>query len=140
MKMFSIPEGHEKESFRCPYCGFVENTSPKVVTQLAPGNILNKRYVLGTVIGAGGFGVTYKAWDETLETVVAVKEYFPQGLVTRVDSKTVTVTSSGEASNYERGRQRFLKEARGLAKFKKNTSTVDIYDFFEENGTAYMVM
>ena len=104
---------------------------------------LNNRYTVGTVIGAGGFGITYKAWDNTLEMVVAIKEYFPQGIVlrdyTRSESTSVSVYNVMDDS-FMRGKERFLKEARSLAKFNSHPATAAIYDFFEENDTAYIVM
>ena len=143
MKEFYIPEGHENEDNCCPYCGFIENTPPINVTYLRPGVKLNNRYTVGTVIGAGGFGITYKAWDNTLEMVVAIKEYFPQGIVlrdyTRFESTSVSVYNVMDDS-FMRGKERFLKEARSLAKFNSHPATAAIYDFFEENDTAYIVM
>ncbi|MBO5609973.1 MAG: protein kinase [Eubacterium sp.] len=143
MKEFYIPEGHEEENNVCPHCGFVENSVPENSLYLCPGVTLHGRYTIGAVIGAGGFGITYKAWDNTLENVVAIKEYFPQGLVLRdnrrEDSTNVSIYNMMDDS-YRRGKERFLKEARSLAKFNSKSGTVVIYDFFEENDTAYIVM
>ena len=140
MNIFQIPTGYENDDFCCPYCGFIENTPPKVATHLPPGTELSDRFIIGTVLGAGGFGVTYKAWNKTLETVVAIKEYFPRSLVTRGDNSNVTVFSSKERGSFEHGIERFLREARSLVKFNNEPGTAFIYDFFEENGTAYIVM
>ena len=140
MSIFNIPEGQEKNNFRCPYCGFVENTPPKVLSYLRPGVMLNNRYTIGTVIGAGGFGITYRAWDNLLEHIVAIKEYFPKGVVSRNNSVDVYVASAEEREQLRKGKERFLKEARGLARFNQNPTTVAIYDFFEAGGTAYMCM
>ena len=71
MKNFYIPEGHEDEDNVCPYCGFIENTTPKNVCYMRPGVMLHGRYIIGTVIGAGGFGITYKndsAEENTADT------------------------------------------------------------------------
>ena len=84
MKEFGIPEGQEQNHFACPFCGYREGTPPKEITYLYPGTILQNRYIIGTTLGAGGFGITYKAWDTTLEMVVAIKEYYPAGMVQRV--------------------------------------------------------
>ena len=143
MKLFMIPEGYEADDNCCPYCGFIENTLPQNISYLRTGVVLKDRYVIGTVIGAGGFGITYKAWDNTLDTVVAIKEFFPQGIVLRdnTTSKTNTVSVYNvRDDSYEHGKERFLKEARSLAKFNSHPGTVVIYDFFEENETAYIVM
>lgn len=141
MRIFEIPKGYEDADFCCPFCGFVENTSPENESHLHPGVAVNERYKIGTVIGAGGFGVTYKAWDDTLDSQIAVKEYFPEGLAVRdKDGVTVSAVSSEGKEAYSLGRERFLKEARSLAKFNNNPGTVTIYDFFEQNGTAYITM
>ena len=84
MKEFSIPEGQESNKFACPFCDYIEGTAPKEITYLYPGTLLQNRYIIGTTLGAGGFGITYKAWDTTLDMVVAIKEYYPAGMVQRV--------------------------------------------------------
>ena len=138
-----IPEGYEDDDNCCPFCGFIENTLPDNVSYLRTGVQLQDRYTIGTVIGAGGFGITYKAWDSALETIVAIKEFFPQGVVLRdnTTSKTSEVSVYNvHDDNFEHGKQRFIKEARSLAKFNSHPGTVSIYDFFEANNTAYIVM
>ena len=100
------------------------------------------RYTIEGVLGQGGFGITYLGIDELHEKKVAIKEFFPQGIVTRnIEYKdTVTVTFVGEKDNYEKGKERFLKEARTMAKFSKDEGIVKALDFFEINNTAYIVM
>ena len=88
MKVFQVPVGHESEDNICPHCGFVENTPPKIITHLHPGSVLQDRYIIGTVIGAGGFGVTYRAWDKNFDITVAIKEHFPAGIVQRTPAST----------------------------------------------------
>ena len=139
MKLFDIPKGYEAEDNCCPFCGFVENTPNDVNSYLPVGTILNNRYTVGTVIGAGGFGITYKAWDSTLESTVAIKEYYPQGVVSRVETTIVSVYDT-QSESFQHGKSRFLKEARNLARFNNNPRTASIQDFFEENQTAYIVM
>ena len=134
-----VPEGYENDNNCCPFCGFIENTPPANQNYLPTWTILNNRYVIGTVIGAGGFGITYKAWDETFEKLVAIKEFFPRGLVSRNDVTTMSVYS-GEETSFEHGKTRFLKEARNLSKLNTNPRVVTVLDFFEANGTAYLVM
>jgi serine/threonine protein kinase len=125
----------------CPYCGWVEGTPPKEAYHLHPRTLLNNRYVIGTVLGYGGFGVTYKAWDMELGIKVAVKEYYPSGLVNRVPGEAEVVIYSGEKSKqYGYGLKRFLDEARQMAKFSTHMNIVNIYNFFEQNNTAYIVM
>lgn len=108
---------------------------------LKPGVILKERYKIEEVIGAGGFGITYRAWDPLLQSYVAIKEYYPSGIATRsADSSKVCVPVGQEQREYHRGRIRFLKEAQDVARFQSEPNIVSIYDYLEENDTAYMVM
>ena len=109
---------------------------------LRKGTRLIGRYTIEKVLGQGGFGITYLGMDELHEKPVAIKEFFPQGIVTRniEYQDTVTVTFVGEKDNYEKGKERFLKEARTMAKFSKDEGIVKALDFFEINNTAYIVM
>ena len=140
MKLFPIPKGMEGQDNVCMYCGYVEHTKPETLSYLIPGTKLNNRYTVGVVLGAGGFGITYKAWDETFESIVAVKEYFPSGMVSRTEGVTVSISACKNTKSFEHGKVKFLKEARNLAKFNHNSGVVSVSDFFEENGTAYIVM
>ena len=67
----------------CPHCGFVRGTPPKEIYHLYPEVVLADRYVIGTVVAYGGFGILYRAWDQKLQIMVAVKEYFPSSYVNR---------------------------------------------------------
>ena len=108
---------------------------------LKPGVILKERYKIEEVIGAGGFGITYRAWDPLLQSYVAIKEYYPSGIATRsADSSKVCVPVGQEQREYHRGKIRFLKEAQDVARFQSEPNIVSIYDYLEENDTAYMVM
>lgn len=125
----------------CPHCGFNNNSKPKEPYHLYPGTILNNKYILGAVIGFGGFGVIYKAWDNNLNRIVAVKEYYPTTFLSRVEGeKQVHIYDIKKMDIFEKGKREFLEEARNLAKFNQHPVVVNIYDFFEENGTAYFVM
>ena len=140
--LFDIVYSDKEESEVCPYCGYCEGTPPKELYHLYPGvGLYNNRYVIGTCIGFGGFGITYKAWDNVLETVVAVKEYYPTGLVQRVPGKPQVIIYTGESKEeYMQGLERFLDEAKNMAKFVDNPNIVHVDAFFEENNTAYLVM
>ena len=125
----------------CPYCGSEKEIRQKDLYYLSPGTMLKGRYEVGASIGGGGFGLIYKAWDYTLAKIVAIKEYYPTGIVNRVPGeKEVIVYSGCREREYTIGKVRFLEEARTIAKYNTHDNIVNIYDFFEENNTAYMVM
>ena len=109
---------------------------------LRKGTRLIGRYTIECVLGQGGFGITYLGMDELHKKKVAIKEFFPQGIVTRniEYEDTVTVTLVGEKENYDKGKERFLKEAQTMAMFSKDKGIVKALDFFEINNTAYIVM
>lgn len=134
-------EVYDEQYEICPYCGFKRGTPPKVASHLMPGTIIAGRYIIGTVIGYGGFGVTYLAWDEELGIKIAIKEYYPNGLVNRVPgTKEVIVLGGNKKDQYILGLQRFLEEARTVAKFANVPNIVHVYNFLEENNTAYIMM
>jgi len=98
------------------------------------------KYELQAVLGQGGFGITYKAWDGALNRAVAIKEYLPSDVAVRVDGSTVRARSRNDQESFQWGLERFLEEARALARFEATPSIVRVYDYMQENGTAYMVM
>ena len=109
---------------------------------LSSGAVLHDRYVIESVVGQGGFGIVYSAKDRQLDIKVAVKEFFVGRLAARGnDGITVEVKEGSKLfEEYRYRKLRFLNEARNLAKFSKHPNIVNVYDFFEENNTAYMVM
>lgn len=129
------------EGKKCSKCGFV-NTEHVPSHRLKPGTMLSGRYYLGNALGEGGFGITYIGFDTRLEMKVAVKEFFPSGFVTRYikDSATVEVSNAKNNDFFKSGKDQFLREARMIARFSNESGIVDVRDFFEENGTAYIVM
>lgn len=96
-------------------------------------------YEIKQVLGVGGFGITYKAFDHALYCDVAVKEYLPATAALRVNGGTVAPNSEAQREFYEHGLKRFLDEARVLAKFR-HPNIVRVSRFLESNGTAYMIM
>lgn len=125
----------------CPMCGYVEGTPPEQPHYLAPGMILGNHFLVGTAIGAGGFGITYRCFDITLGVTVAVKEFYPAGLVNRAPGQSAVGLLSGDKKEKYRSRlNRFLMEAQSIAQFGNAKDIVNVYDFFEENNTAYIIM
>ncbi len=96
-------------------------------------------YTIKSVLGHGGFGITYLAYDENLNKDVAIKEYLPAEFAVRQGAETVRPRSSADSDDYEWGLERFMKEAQTLALFR-HPSIVPVFRFFKANGTAYMVM
>ena len=96
-------------------------------------------YEIRAVVGQGGFGITYLAKDANLDHLVAIKEYLPTNLAVRSGESTVRPASEGRSSVFDWGLERFVREARTLAKFK-HPNIVTVFSVFEANGTAYMVM
>lgn len=91
------------------------------------------------VVGQGGFGVVYEAWDHALERVVAIKEYLPTSLSTRQQDGTVVPLSERHRETFDLGMRSFINEARLLAQFD-HPSLLKVYRFWQERGTTYMVM
>lgn len=125
----------------CPYCGFVENSEPESPLHMEPGTYLADRYIVGRVVGYGGFGVTYIGWDAKLEQKVAIKEYLPSEFSTRAPGHSkLTIYSGDKAEQFSKGLNQFVDEAKRLAKFQNTTGIVKVFDSFEENQTAYIIM
>lgn len=134
-------EHYQEEFDICPYCGYEENSLPEESYHLLPGTVLANRYIVGRVLGFGGFGVTYIGYDRDVCKKLAIKEYFPNEFATRMSHQTsVSVYSGDKKEPYELGMNRFIEEARKLAKFSEDSAVVNVYDAFPENGTAYIVM
>lgn len=125
----------------CPYCGYVNDNKTEEAIHMTPGSKLHNRYIIGRVLGYGGFGVTYIGWDEKLEQKVAIKEYLPGEFSTRMPGQTKVSVFNGEKSEQFRdGMKKFVDEAKRLAKFQNEAGIVKIFDSFEENETAYIIM
>lgn len=124
----------------CPHCGFEEQVAEPHI-RLPRRMVLNGQYLLGKVLGKpGGFGISYLALDLHLNIKLAIKEFFPTHLIGRgADRYQVIPNDPSHAAVYEEGLQGFLKEARTLARFD-HANVVRVRNYFEANGTAYLVM
>ena len=105
---------------------------------LPPGHHLGE-YRIDRYLGSGGFGITYLATDENLDLQVAIKEYLPSDLAMRDADNSVVVKTAEDEDDFEWGRERFLDEARSLARFN-HPNIVRVQRFFEAHGTSYIVM
>ena len=131
----------KEEENTCPHCGYEpEQDKDKYPLALPHGSVLNGKYITGRVLGQGGFGVTYVACDWNTKERVAIKEFLPDTMATRIDTHTVSAYSGERGESFEYGKERFLDEAETLAEFIGNSNIVRIDSYFEENGTAYFVM
>ena len=125
----------------CPYCGYVANTLPETKNHLKAGTVLANRYILGKVLGYGGFGITYIAWDETLSRTVAIKEFFANSLASRNEGETEVYCYDKKAAVFfEEGKNKMIDEGKRLSRFSGNPNIVNVFDCFKENNTAYIVM
>ena len=129
-------------TYPCPHCGYDPGAESAFPYALQPGTILNGKYVVGTVLGQGGFGITYSGWDLALESKVAIKEYFPSAQVSRTQTSGALQWYNTEAGRTARdsGREMFLKEARKMARVSRIPQVVRVLDLFQQNNTAYIVM
>lgn len=135
--MMPVPEGES-----CSVCRLTSGSYIPSPHHLPPGTILMDRYLVGRVLGEGGFGITYIGRDLRLELKVAIKEYYPVDRATRNASASLEVTNfiGPSAKSFERGKRKFLDEAQVMARMDKQQVIVSVRDFFEINNTAYIVM
>lgn len=121
-------------------CGFDPAKQKRYSGVLPQFFILNGRYMVGRVLGKGGFGVTYKAKDLATNQIYAVKEYMPAEHSSRNTSTYSVIPYERDVALFEHGRKRFSLEAKTLKDLRKNPFVVNIYDEFIQNNTAYFVM
>jgi len=119
--------------------GQTQAATPIDLVALAAGRMVG-RYEVVSVLGQGGFGITYRARDGQLGREVAIKEYLPLALAVRQDGTTVLPRSTTAAQDFAWGRDRFVAEGRTLASLQNAPGIVRVFDFLEANGTAYIVM
>lgn len=123
---------------RVPFRPAQDTDTEQSANVLPVGTHLGEFEILD-LIGEGGFGIVYLAYDHSLERHVALKEYMPSGLATRTTKMAVTVRSQRNVDTFTAGLKSFINEARMLAQFD-SPSLVKVHRFWEGNGTAYMVM
>lgn len=128
----------------CPLCGWRRGSPAASPLYLPPGMVLHSgadTYLMGRVLGHGGFGITYLGYDPNLRKKVAIKEYFPSGLAVREGRVPAVRAVSGQAKlDYESGLERFLDEGRTVRKLRHHVNIVRVENLFPANGTAYLVM
>lgn len=127
----------------CEVCGYdltKSNTESNTVA-LQEFTVLHERYLIGRIIGSGGFGITYKAYDIMSNKIRAVKEYVPLGIVSRrIDGITMTEITEERHDVFVHGKRRFYEEAKALYACSDIPTVVEIVDYFQANNTVYFVM
>ncbi|MEY3219213.1 MAG: hypothetical protein RIT27_570 [Pseudomonadota bacterium] len=121
----------------CPHCNIDEKSYYPHPLYLKSTTLLNNQYLIGKVLGQGGFGITYLGLDIHLKKTVAIKEYLPTTLAGREENFVIPLKN--QQSNFQKGLNSFLEEARHLAKFN-HPNIVRVLNYFEEHHTGYMVM
>lgn len=125
----------------CKKCGFSEESYKPDNIVLPCGTILMGNFLIGGVIGKGGFGITYRAYDFKYGRVIAIKEYFPIEFAIRANDGTgITVRDRKSAEMFKHGAEKFYNEASFVSQFSDNPNIVKVYQFFYENNTAYFTM
>lgn len=126
---------------KCSDCGYSEDDSYTEYDVLPVGTELNGRYIIGRLLGKGGFGITYLAYDQQDERAIAIKEYYPDRIAVRShDNITVEPMTSFQANDFSEGLECFLNEAAIIMQFRDNSDIMGLYDIFRSNGTAYYAM
>ncbi len=139
---FNCMKGEVDEQGVCNYCGKQFSDIKLSEHYLPVGSFLREKYLMGRVLGEGGFGITYIGYDINLDIQVAIKEFFPRNYAGRAQgAETMVIPNEGDAESFFiKQRDNFLGEAKRLAKFRSTPAIVSVLDFFKDNGTAYLVM
>ncbi len=125
----------------CPHCGYDPDwDASRYPSALHHGSILAGRYIVGRVLGQGGFGITYVALDRPAGQKCAIKEYLPVSLAHRMPGTSLVSANAEGDGPFRYGLECFLEEARVLSQFNGNSNIAAVRSFFQENGTAYFVM
>ncbi len=126
----------------CRHCGQDYTKNKQYAGVLPPFTLLGNKYLLGRVLGKGGFGITYIAKDITTNKICAIKEYMPAEYSMRNGGTQQIVPFTDDKAQYvfNHGREKFMEEAKTLLRLRNNPIVVDILDYFTQNNTAYLVM
>ncbi len=123
----------------CPRCGYVHGTTQSGSTDLAPGSILQGRYIVGTVIRSRDTDVFYNGWDALFDRRVILQEYYPKYCAARSGGNVLSIYDS-KTDVYQEGLQLFYQQSRELIRFYKEPDIITYHACFQENRTAYAVM
>lgn len=139
---FNCMKGEVDDAGVCNCCGKQFADIKLSESYLPVGSFLRDKYLMGRVLGEGGFGITYIGYDINLDTQVAIKEFFPRNYASRArGTGAQVIPNEGDAEVFfNKQRDKFLDEAKRLAKFRNTPAIVSVLDFFKDNGTAYLVM
>ena len=142
-RCFKCMKEIDEHTFLCPHCGFDNEhiDGPEYAMKL--GTILHEQYLIGTVLGQGGFGITYVGYDISLELKVCIKEYYPMGQVSRSSEISNTVNwnrTQITQEQWENSCRNFIKEAQRVERIFTLPGIVRIRNTFFENDSAYIVM
>ena len=130
-----------EEDGKCPHCGFYKDEYIPDAMVLPMGTKLDNKILIGRLMGKGGFGVTYLGYDLRMDKVIAVKEYYPNGIAYRSGSGTeVLVADPKSQETFDKGTEKFYTEAEMVAQFNGNPNIVGVYDYFRANNTVYLIM
>lgn len=139
----------------CLYCGLEKNrpsgcnlcgptaqglSIDEHPSYLPPETVLNGQYIVGRVLGHGGFGITYLGIDANLNIRVAIKEFMPRDLAARHAGTHAVIPYTHTKNHFQQQIDKFLQEARSLARFQHHPNIISVQNFFRENGTGYLVM
>ena len=125
----------------CSHCGLSPETYKAEAGLLQPGSNLLGHYIIGRVLGRGGFGATYLAYSHKRNEVVAIKEYYPTGIANRAKGEEkISIVSDDKRKVFEKGANRFFEEAKTMSRFNSDKNVVSVYEFFQANDTVYYSM
>ncbi len=131
---------YEEKKKSCPYCGYTINAKQEYAFALQPQTVLQARYIVGTVLRCGKEEIIYLGWDQVLDKRIAIKEYYPQLILTRNEGqRQVSLQEPDAEDEYRKGKEQYISDAKELARFREETGIIRIYDYFEQNATVYVI-